>query len=94
MNSTKRTQRNRTHRRKVWFWEEEMRKNDRKVLDYVINSELPTEEKQKMVLELISIMSYSNIDTIDDETFEEIKKYIKEKEDVQSKDTSTTVRKV
>ena len=68
-----------------------MRKNDRKVLDYVINSELPTEEKQKMVLELISIMSYSNIDTIDEETFKEIKKYIKEKEDVQSKNTPTTV---
>ena len=91
MNSTKRTQRNRIHRRKVWFWKEEMRKNDRKVLDYVINSELPTEEKQKMVLELISIMSYSNIDTIDEETFKEIKKYIKEKEDVQSKNTPTTV---
>ena len=70
-----------------------MRKNDRKVLDYVINSELPTEEKQKMVLELISIMSYSNIDTIDEETLKEIKKYIKEKEDVQSENTSTTVRK-
>lgn len=68
-----------------------MRKNDRKVLDYVINSELPTEEKQKMVLELISIMSYSNIDTIDEETLKEIKKYIKEKEDVQSKNTPTTV---
>ena len=68
-----------------------MRKNDRKVLDYVIDSKLPTEEKQKMVLELISIMSYSNIDTIDEETFEEIKKYIKEKEDVQSKNTPTTV---
>ena len=65
-----------------------MRKNDRKVLDYVIDSKLPTEEKQRMVLELISIMSYSNIDTIDEETFEEIKKYIKEKEDVQSKNTS------
>lgn len=86
-----RAQRNRTHRRKVWFWKEEMRKNDRKVLDYVINSELPTEEKQKMVLELISIMSYSNIDTIDEETLNEIKKYIKEKEDVQSKNTPTTV---
>ena len=86
-----RIQRNRIHRRKVWFWKEEMRKNDRKVLDYVINSELPTEEKQKMVLELISIMSYSNIDTIDEETFKEIKKYIKEKEDVQSKNTPTTV---
>ena len=88
-----RKQRNRTqrHRRKVWFWREEMRKNDRKVLDYVIDSKLPTEEKQKMVLELISIMSYSNIDTIDEETFEEIKKYIKEKEDVQSKNTPTTV---
>ena len=86
-----RTQRNRIHRRKVWFWKEEMRKNDRKVLDHVINSELPTEEKQKMVLELISIMSYSNIDTIDEETFKEIKKYIKEKEDVQSKNTPTTV---
>ena len=94
MNSTKRTQRNRIHRRKVWFWREGVRNKDRKVLDYVINSELPTEEKQKMVLELISIMSYSNIDTIDDETFEEIKKYIKEKEDVQSKNTPTTVRKV
>ena len=68
-----------------------MRKNDRKVLDYVIDSKLPTEEKQRMVLELISIMSYSNIDTIDEETFEEIKKYIKEKEDVQSKNTPTTV---
>ena len=88
-----RKQRNRTqrHRRNVWFWREEMRKNDRKVLDYVIDSKLPTEEKQRMVLELISIMSYSNIDTIDEETFEEIKKYIKEKEDVQSKDTPTTV---
>ena len=88
-----RTQRNRTqrHRRNVWFWREEMRKNDRKVLDYVIDSKLPTEEKQRMVLELISIMSYSNIDTIDEETFEEIKKYIKEKEDVQSKNTPTTV---
>ena len=84
-----RIQRNRIHRRKVWFWKEEMRKNDRKVLDYVINSELPTEEKQKMVLELISIMSYSNIDTIDEETLKEIKKYIKEKEDVQSKNTPT-----
>ena len=68
-----------------------MRKNDRKVLDYVIDSKLPTEEKQRMVLELISTMSYSNIDTIDEETFEEIKKYIKEKEDVQSKNTPTTV---
>lgn len=88
-----RTQRNRTqrHRRNVWFWREEMRKNDKKVLDYVIDSKLPTEEKQRMVLELISIMSYSNIDTIDEETFEEIKKYIKEKEDVQSKNTPTTV---
>lgn len=86
-----RIQRNRIHRRKVWFWKEEMRKNDRKVLDYVINSELPTEEKQKMVLELISIMSYSNIDTIDEETFKEIKREIKEKEDVQSKNTPTTV---
>lgn len=86
-----RTQRNRVHRRKVWFWREEMRKNDRKVLDYVINSKLPTEEKQKMVLELISIMSYSNIDTIDEETLKEIKKYIKEKEDVQSKNTPTAV---
>ena len=86
-----RKQRNRSHRRKVWFWREEMRKRDSKILDYVIDSKLPTEEKQKMVLELISIMSYSNIDTIDKETFEEIKKYIKEKEDVQSKDTPTTV---
>lgn len=88
-----RIQRNRTqrHRRKVWFWREEMRKRDSKILDYVIDSKLPTEEKQRMVLELISIMSYSNIDTIDEETFEEIKKYIKEKEDVQSKDTPTTV---
>lgn len=88
-----RTQRNRTqrHRRNVWFWREEMRKRDSKILDYVIDSKLPTEEKQRMVLELISIMSYSNIDTIDEETFEEIKKYIKEKEDVQSKDTPTTV---
>lgn len=88
-----RTQRNRTqrHRRKVWFWREEMRKRDSKILDYVIDSKLPTEEKQRMVLELISIMSYSNINTIDEETFEEIKKYIKEKEDVQSKDTPTTV---
>lgn len=86
-----RKQRNRTHRRKVWFWREEMRKRDSKILDYVIDSKLPTEEKQKMVLELISIMSYSNIDTIDEETFEEIKKYIKEKEDVQSKDTPATV---
>ena len=86
-----RTQRNRIHRRKVWFWREEMRKRDSKILDYVIDSKLPTEEKQKMVLELISIMSYSNIDTIDEETFEEIKKYIKEKEDVQSKNSSTTV---
>lgn len=68
-----------------------MRKNDKKVLDYVIDSKLPTEEKQRMVLELISIMSYSNIDTIDEETFEEIKREIKEKEDVQSKDTPTTV---
>lgn len=91
-----RTQRNRTqrHRRNVWFWREEMRKRDSKILDYVIDSKLPTEEKQRMVLELISIMSYSNIDTIDEETFEEIKKYIKEKEDVQSKNTPTTVRKV
>lgn len=86
-----RIQRNRSHRRKVWFWREEMRKRDSKILDYVIDSKLPTEEKQRMVLELISIMSYSNIDTIDEETFEEIKKYIKEKEDVQSKDTPTTV---
>ena len=91
MNATKRTQRNKIHRRKVWFWREEMRKNDKKVLDYVIDSKLPTEEKQRMVLELISTMSYSNIDTIDEETFEEIKKYIKEKEDVQSKNTPTTV---
>lgn len=87
----RRFQRNRIHRRKVWFWKEEMRKNDRKVLDYVIDSKLSTEEKQKMVLELIAIMSYSNIDTIDEETFKEIKKYIKEKEDVQSKNTPTTV---
>ena len=86
-----RKQRNRTHRRNVWFWREEMRKRDSKILDYVIDSKLSTEEKQRMVLELISIMSYSNIDTIDEETFEEIKKYIKEKEDVQSKDTPTTV---
>lgn len=84
-----RTQRNRTHRRNVWFWREEMR--DKKILDYVIDSKLPTEEKQRIVLKLISIMSYSNIDTIDDETLEEIKKYIKEKEDVQSKNTPTTV---
>lgn len=89
-----RTQRNKTHRRKVWFWREEMRKRDSKILDYVIDSKLPTEEKQRMVLELISTMSYSNIDTIDEETFEEIKREIKEKEDVQSKDTPTTVRKV
>lgn len=68
-----------------------MRKNDKKVLDYVIDSKLSTEEKQRMVLELISIMSYSNIDTIDEETFEEIKREIKEKEDVQSKNTPTTV---
>lgn len=61
------------------------------MLDYVIDSKLPTEEKQRMVLELISIMSYSNIDTIDEETFEEIKREIKEKEDVQSKNTPTTV---
>lgn len=88
-----RTQRNktRTHRRNVWFWREEMRKRDSKILDYVIDSKLPTEEKQRMVLELISIMSYSNIDTIDEETFEEIKREIKEKEDVQSENTSTTV---
>ena len=86
-----RIQRNRIHRRNVWFWREEMRKRDSKILDYVIDSKLPTEEKQRMVLELISIMSYSNIDTIDEETFEEIKKYIKEKEDVQSKNTPTTV---
>lgn len=86
-----RKQRNRIHRRKVWFWREEMRKNDKKVLDYVIDSKLSTEEKQRMVLELISIMSYSNIDTIDEETFEEIKREIKEKEDVQSKNTPTTV---
>lgn len=88
-----RTQRNRTqrHRRNVWFWREEMRKRDSKILDYVIDSKLPTEEKQRMVLELISIMSYSNIDTIDEETFEEIKREIKEKEDVQSKNTPTTV---
>ena len=44
-----RKQRNRTHRRKVWFWREEMRNKDKKVLDYVIDSKLPTEEKQKMV---------------------------------------------
>lgn len=87
----RRFQRNRIHRRKVWFWREEMRNKDRKVLDYVIDSKLPTEEKQKMVLKLISIMSYSNIDTIDEETFKEIKKYIKEKEDVQSKNTPTSV---
>lgn len=68
-----------------------MRKRDRKILDYVIDSKLPKEEKQRMVLELISIMSYSNIDTIDEETFEEIKREIKEKEDVQSKDTPTAV---
>lgn len=86
-----RIQRSRIHRRNVWFWREEMRKRDSKILDYVIDSKLPKEEKQRMVLELISIMSYSNIDTIDEETFEEIKKYIKEKEDVQSKDTPTTV---
>lgn len=86
-----RKQRNKIHRRNVWFWREEMRKNDRKILDYVIDSKLPTEEKQRMVLELISIMSYSNIDTIDEETFEEIKREIKEKEDVQSKNTPTTV---
>lgn len=88
-----RTQRNRTqtHRRKVWFWREEMRYKDRKVLDYVIDSKMSTEEKQRMVLELISIMSYSNINTIDEETLEEIKREIKEKEDVQSKNTSTTV---
>lgn len=86
-----RKQRNRIHRRNVWFWREEMRKRDSKILDYVIDSKLPTEEKQRMVLELISIMSYSNIDTIDEETFEEIKREIKEKEDVQSKDTPTTV---
>lgn len=86
-----RTQRNRSHRRKVWFWREEMRKRDSKILNYVIDSKLPTEEKQRMVLELISIMSYSNIDTIDEETFEEIKREIKEKEDVQSKNTPTTV---
>lgn len=86
-----RKQRNKIHRRNVWFWREEMRKNDRKILDYVIDSKLPTEDKQRMVLELISIMSYSNIDTIDEETFEEIKREIKEKEDVQSKNTPTTV---
>lgn len=88
-----RTQRNRTqsHRRNVWFWREEMRNKDKKILDYVIDSKLSTEEKQRMVLELISIMSYSNIDTIDKETFEEIKKYIKEKEDVQSENSPTTV---
>lgn len=88
-----RIQRNRTqtHRRNVWFWREEMRYKDRKVLDYVIDSKMSTEEKQRMVLELISIMSYSNIDTIDEETFEEIKREIKEKEDVQSKNTPTTV---
>lgn len=86
-----RKQRNRIHRRNVWFWREEMRKRDSKILDYVIDSKLPTEEKQRMVLELISIMSYSNIDTIDEETFEEIKREIKEKEDVQSKNTPTTV---
>lgn len=88
-----RTQRNRTqtHRRNVWFWREEMRYKDRKVLDYVIDSKMSTEEKQRMVLELISIMSYSNINTIDEETLEEIKREIKEKEDVQSKNTSTTV---
>lgn len=86
-----RKQRNKIHRRNVWFWREEMRKRDSKILDYVINSKMSTEDKQRMVLELISIMSYSNIDTIDEETFEEIKKYIKEKEDVQSKNTPTTV---
>lgn len=88
-----RTQRNRTqtHRRNVWFWREEMRYKDRKVLDYVIDSKMSTEDKQRMVLELISIMSYSNINTIDEETFEEIKREIKEKEDVQSKNTSTVV---
>lgn len=86
-----RTQRSRTHRRNVWFWREEMRYKDRKVLDYVIDSKMSTEEKQRMVLELISIMSYSNINTIDEETLEEIKREIKEKEDVQSKNTSTTV---
>lgn len=68
-----------------------MRYKDRKVLDYVIDSKMSTEEKQRMVLELISIMSYSNINTIDEETLEEIKREIKEKEDVQSKNTSTTV---
>ena len=86
-----RIQRNKIHRRNVWFWREEMRKRDSKILDYVIDSKLLTEGKQRMVLELISIMSYSNIDTIDEETFEEIKKYIKEREDVQSKNTPTTV---
>lgn len=86
-----RTQRNRVHRRNVWFWREEMRKRDSKILDYVIDSKMSKEEKQRMVLELISIMSYSNIDTIDEETLEEIKREIKEKEDVQSKNTSTTV---
>lgn len=86
-----RTQRNKTHRRNVWFWREEMRKRDSKILDYVIDSKMSAEEKQRMVLELISIMSYSNIDTIDEETFEEIKREIKEKEDVQSENTSTTV---
>lgn len=86
-----RKQRNKIHRRNVWFWREEMRKRDSKILDYVINSKMSTEDKQRMVLELISIMSYSNIDTIDEETFEEIKREIKEKEDVQSKNTPTTV---
>lgn len=71
-----------------------MRYKDRKVLDYVIDSKMSTEEKQRMVLELISIMSYSNIDTIDEETLEEIKREIKEKEDVQSKNTPTVVWKV
>lgn len=90
MNRTQRS-RTQTHRRNVWFWREEMRYKDRKVLDYVIDSKMSTEEKQRMVLELISIMSYSNINTIDEETLEEIKREIKEKEDVQSKNTSTTV---
>lgn len=86
-----RTQRNRTqsHRRNVWFWREEMR--DKKILDYVIDSKLSTEEKQRMVLKLISIMSYSFGNTIDEETLKEIKKYIKEKEDVQSENSPTTV---
>ena len=67
-----------------------MGRKGKRIIDYIIDSKMSEEDKQRMILKLISIISYSSTGVIDKEALEEIKRVIKEKENVQSKDTPTT----